>query len=280
MKTRFIICSLFLISILNMKAQENFSINMNLKTEPTDKINFNETNIGVSFNKKIGTKNKITNTLEYSNLNVNYDLGSYKTYENLDRFNQIQNKLEILHELSNSTNLNFSITPTVNFQSNLDASDFSLLGTFEINQRLNSKTTINIGAARTTVFGTPRFMPVVSLNYKINDESTILIGFPNSKISYSNNVRNKFSLNNSFNGNFYHLDSQNNLDNQASKVSMSQMTSAFEYERNVDKNWFLNFKAGYDFDKKYNLIDSDNHKTYDFNTGNGYVFGIGIKYKQ
>lgn len=280
MKTRFIICSLFLISILNMKAQENFSINMNLKTEPTDKINFNETNIGVSFNKKIGTKNRITNTLEYSNLNVNYDLGSYKTYENLDRFNQIQNKLEILHELSNSTNLNFSITPTVNFQSNLDASDFSLLGTFEINQRLNSKTTINIGAARTTVFGTPRFMPVASLNYKINDESTILIGFPNSKISYSNNVRNKFSLNNSFNGNFYHLDSQNNLDNQASKVSMSQMTSAFEYERNVDKNWFLNFKAGYDFDKKYNLIDNDNHKTYDFNTGNGYVFGIGIKYKQ
>ena len=64
-------------------------------TEPTDKINFNETNIGVSFNTKIGTKNKITNTLEYSNLNVNYDLGSYKTYENLDRFNQIQNKLEI-----------------------------------------------------------------------------------------------------------------------------------------------------------------------------------------
>ena len=58
------------------------------------------------------------------------------------------------------------------------------------------------------------------------------------------------------------------------------MTSAFEYERNVDKNWFLNFKAGYDFNKKYNLIDNDNHKVYDFNTGNGYVLGIGIKYKQ
>ncbi|MNR51378.1 hypothetical protein D3C85_1710460 [compost metagenome] len=58
------------------------------------------------------------------------------------------------------------------------------------------------------------------------------------------------------------------------------MTSAVEYERNVDRNWFLNFKAGYDFNKKYILIDNDNHEVYDFNTGNGYILGIGIKYKQ
>ena len=58
-----------------MKAQENFSVNMNLKTEPTEKINFNETNIGITFNKEISSKNKITNTLEYSNLKVNYELG-------------------------------------------------------------------------------------------------------------------------------------------------------------------------------------------------------------
>lgn len=74
MKTRFLIWSVFLISIFNMKAQENFSVRMNIKTEPTDKIDFNETSLGVLFNKKIDTKNKITNTLEYSNLKVNYEL--------------------------------------------------------------------------------------------------------------------------------------------------------------------------------------------------------------
>ena len=58
------------------------------------------------------------------------------------------------------------------------------------------------------------------------------------------------------------------------------MTSAFEYERNVDKNWFLNFKAGYDFNKKYRLNDSEDQTVYNFNTGNGSIFGIGIKYKQ
>jgi hypothetical protein len=280
MKTRFIICSFFLISIFSMKAQDNFSVNMNVKTAPTDKVDFTETNIGISFNKKISDNSIITNTLEYSNLKVNYDLGIFNAYGNLDRFNQIKNKFEISHAISNTTNLSFSITPTVNFQSDLNGNDFSVLGSFEIKQQLNSDLNINIGVARTTVFGSPKFMPVLSLNYKINNESSLLIGFPDSKITYSNNSRNQFSLSNSFNGNFYHLDTQNNLNNTATKVSLSQMTSALEYERNVDKNWFLNFKAGYDFDKEYHLIDNENHKVYDFNTGNGYVLGIGIKYKQ
>ena len=93
------------------------------------------------------------------------------TYANLDQFNQIQNKFEISHEISNTTNLNFSITPTVNFQRNLDINDLTLLGSFEINQQLNSKTILSIGVARTTVFGSPKFMPTLSLNYKVNNES-------------------------------------------------------------------------------------------------------------
>lgn len=167
MKTRFLICSFFLISIFNMKAQENFSVKANVKTEPTDKIKFNETNIGITFTKEIGSKNKITNTLEYSNLKVNYELDSNITYANLDQFNQIQNKFEFSHELSKTTNLNFSITPTVNFQNNLDNNDFTLLGSFKVQQQLSSKTFVSIGVARTTFFGSPKFLPTFSLDYKV-----------------------------------------------------------------------------------------------------------------
>ncbi|MBF4508546.1 hypothetical protein IRZ83_17865 [Flavobacterium sp. JLP] len=279
MKIRLLICSFFTISFFSMKAQNTLSAEMNLKTEPTDKIDFNETNIIVSYNKKINTENEIKNTFEYSKLNVNYEEGNFLSQENLDRFNQLQNKIEFSHYVSNSTKLIFSVTPMVNFQQNLNMSDFAILGSFEIVQQLNLNTSIMLGAARTTVFGYPKVMPTLSLNYKLNNASALSIGFPDSRFSYSNNIRNKFSLTNSFNGNFYNLDEKNTLNN-AEKMTLSQMTSAFEYERNVDKNWFLNFKAGYDFNKKYNLIDSDNHKVYDFNTGNGYILGIGIKYKQ
>lgn len=280
MKTLFLIGSLFTISFYSMKAQEKLSVDMSLKTEPTDKINFDETNVSFKINKKINAKSKVTNTLEYSHLNVNYELGSSGSFENPDRFNQLQNQFEFLQNVSKTTDLNFTITPTANFQQNLGISDVTILGSFEVHQKLDPKTNLNFGVARTTVFGYSRFMPVLSLNYKLNDRSSLRIGFPDSKISYSNNSRNKFNLTNSFNGNFYNLDSQINLNKEATKVNLSQMTSAFEYERNVDSNWFLNFKAGYDFNKKYMLTDRDNHEVYDYNIGNGYVLGIGIKYEQ
>lgn len=263
-----------------MKAQDNFSVNMNLKTEPTVKINFNETNIIIKANKKINGKSKVSNTLEYSHLKVNYETEDSESLENPTQFNQLQNQFKFTQNVTKTTELNFIITPTANFEQNFDISDVTFLGSFEINQHLNFNTDLSIGVSRATVFGYPKFMPFLALNYKINNESSLSIGFPDSKISYSNNIRNKLSITNSFNGNFYNLDSQINLNKEATKVSLSQMTTALEYERNVDRNWFLNFKAGYNFNKKYILIDNDNHEVYDFNTGNGYILGIGIKYKQ
>ena len=277
MRIRLLICLVFTISFFSMKAQETFSANVNLKTEPTDKIDFNESNISVLFNKKINAKNQLTNTSEYARLNVNYE---FSEFEDLARFNLFQNKTDYSFQAFDKTKLKFSLTQMFSFQENLDWSDFTLLGSFEIQQQLNSNTNIAIGAARSTVFGTVKFIPIVSINYTLNEKSLISVGFPDSKISYLNNVRNKFSLTNSFNGNYYHLDQKSVLNYEASKMGLSQMTSAFEYERNVDGNWFLNFKAGYDFNKQYKLIDSENHTVYNFNTGNGYIFGIGIKYKQ
>lgn len=279
MKVRFIICSLFLISFLGLKAQENFSATLNFKTEPTDKINFSETNIAVFYQKKLGTKSKIANTLEYSNLKVNYEFNPYNFYADQDKFNQVQDKFEYSSEITEKTRWQLSVVPTANFQSKLDFSDVTVLGSLEISQQLSSKFNVIVGAGRTSIFGAPKFTPIVAFNYKMNEKTNFKIGFPDSRISYSNNDRNKFSLTNSFNGNFYHLD-EKNVDNNAEKAVLSQMTSALEYERNVAANWFLNFKAGYDFNKKYNLLDSNDHKIYDYNNGNGYVLGIGIKYKQ
>lgn len=277
MKIRLLIGSLFLISFLNTKAQEKISVSTNLKTEPTDKIDFNETSIAVLYQTAINSKNKIKNTTEYSNLKVNYEPGNFKDFENLNDFTQLKNKFEFIHETSN-VKLNFTLTPTANFQRNLDFSNVTFLGNFEISRQLNSKTNISVGVSRNTVFGYPKILPGLSIQYKINDKIDLLIGFPDSKISYSNNIRNAFSLTNRFNGNFYNLD-HSLTENNGTKISTSQITTAFEYERNVDTNWFLHFKAGYDFNKKYSILDGDNHKLYDFNSGNGYILGIGIKYK-
>lgn len=280
MKVRFLIYALFLISVLSTKAQENFGASVTIKTEPTEKINFNESDISLFYQKQLGTKNKITNTLEYSNLKVNYEFNPYNFYADQDKFNQIKNTFQYSGVISEKTKWQVSVIPTANFQGNLDFSDLTVLGDLEINQKLSSKLNVILGGGRTSIFGAPKFTPIIAFDYKMNERTNLKIGFPDSKFSFSNNDRNIFSLTNSFNGNFYHLDAISNQNSTAEKAVLSQMTSAFEYERNVTKNLFLNFKAGYDFNKKYNLLNNSDHKVYDYNTGNGYILGLGIKYKQ
>lgn len=278
MKIKVLVWLVFLVFTFAMRAQEKLSVDFNLKTEPTEEINFNEASTGISVRKKINNKNEITNTTTYTNLKIKYEAEVNEDFKNLNQFNQIQNKLEVSHTISDAVKLSFALAPTVNFQQNLDMSDMSILGHFQFSHKLTSGTDLNIGFERSTVFGLPKFIPTVSFSGKIN-QMNILIGFPDSKISYSNNERNKFSLSNNFNGSFYNLDQSVDLYSNAAKISISQMTTALEYERNIDKNWFINFKAGYDFNKKYNLLDENNHKLYDFNTGNGYILSFGIKYK-
>ncbi|URM38468.1 hypothetical protein [Flavobacterium anhuiense] len=156
MKVRFLVCSLFLISFLGLKAQENFSAAVNFKTEPTEKINFSETNIAVFYQKKLGTKSKIANTLEYSNLKVNYELNPYDFYADEDKFNQVQNKFEYSSEIAEKTKWLISIIPTANFQSKLDFSDVTVLGSLEIIQQIGSKLSVIAGVGRTSIFGAPQ----------------------------------------------------------------------------------------------------------------------------
>ncbi|MGO4772139.1 DUF6268 family outer membrane beta-barrel protein [Flavobacterium sp. W22_SRS_FK3] len=280
MKTKVLVWLVFFVCPFSIQAQEKFYADFNLNTETTKEINFNEANTGIFISKKIDDKNEITNTTEYTNLKIKYEAGTYNYFENLNQFNRIQNKFEISHTVSDATKFSLSVTPTINFQQNLGFSDVSVLGSFQFYQKLNSKLALNIGMERSTVFGSPKFIPILSFSGKINNQSSLLIGFPDSKIEYSNNERNKFSMSNSFNGSFYNLDESVAMYDTAAKISSHQMTTSFEYQRNMDTNWFINFKGGYDFDKKYNLLDENNHKLYDFNTGNGYIFSIGIKYKQ
>ncbi|MFV5700599.1 hypothetical protein ACM55F_01875 [Flavobacterium sp. XS2P12] len=270
-----------MIPILNASAQSGYSLELNIKTQPTEKITINETGIGVTFFGNINSKNKITNTIKYKNTGINYSLEDYDLQNNLNQFTGFENDFEFSHQLTGKTKLNLEINPTVNFESNLGISDISLLGGLEMHHSFNRSNTISIGVKRMTLFGKPEILPTFSFYHQINRNAFVEAGFPNSTISYSNSARNSFSFTNSFNGNFYNLDSPkiiNNLD-AATKVSFSQMTSALEYERNMDSNWFVSLKGGYEFNKKYNLTNNSGDSKFDFKSTNGYIFNLGIKYK-
>lgn len=272
---------LFMLSVLNVSAQSEYTVEMNIKNQAAKSITTNETGGKITIFKNIDTKNKITNSFRYNKLGVSYPLENYDLQDNLRLFNSFENDFEMAHQLNSKTTVNLEIKPTVNFEKDLGISDVSLLGGIEVAYAYNPKNTIRAGIKRTTVLGKPETLPTLSFTHKLNEKTFMTLGFPDSQISYSNNSRNTFLLKNSFEGNLYRLDAPQTIDSysNAPKISFSQIASTLEYERNMDGNWFMGFKGGYGFNRNYSLTDTKGNSKFNFDSDNGYIFSIGIKYK-
>ena len=281
MKLKYFTTLIFMISILKITAQSGYSLELNVKTIPTEEITKNETGIGFSFYKNLDTKNKITNTISYKNSGLKFNLDNYYSAENKNNYNRIENNLEFQHQLNEKLTLDFEFKTVASFENSLGFTDLDFFGGAGIHYSYSKKSNIYLGVKRTTLFGKAEVIPAIALNSKLNAKTDLTLGFPYSKIQYSNNERNIFSLTNTFDGEYYQLDQAKTISANwsASRMSFSQMTTALEYERNVDGNWFMSFQGGYQFNKKYTLTDNRGTTKFNFDANDGYLFNIGIKYK-
>ncbi len=270
-----------MISILKTTAQNGYSLELNIKTIPTELITKNETAIDFSFYKKTGTKNTLTNSINYKNSGLKYGLDNYYSLNNTNSLNRLENNLEYAHLFNKKIGLNIEFTTVAAFENNLGISDVTIFGGGEI-QYFYNKNSIRLGAKRMSAFGKTEVLPTIAFKSIVNANTAIEIGFPNSSLQYSNNERNTFSLTNTFDGEFYNLDQMRTINStlNASKMSFSQITTALKYERNIDYNWFMSFQGGYQSNKKYTLTNNRGTTQFNFNANDGYLFNIGIKYKQ
>ena len=282
MKLKYFTSLICMISILKTTAQSGYSLELNIKTVPTESITKNETGVGFSFYDNWNTKNKISNTISYKNTGLNFDLDDYYSSDTNYRLNRIENNLELNHKFNKKISLDLEFKTVAAFENNFGISNVSLFGGAEMHYSFNEKNSLQLGVKRMSVFGKAVVLPTLAFYSQLNPDTYIEIGFPNSAIHYSNNERNHFSLTNSFDGEYYKLDQNKKIESNltASKISFSKMTTAFEYERNVDKNWFLSFQGGYQFNKKYRLTDNRGTTKFNFDANDGTLFNIGIKYKQ
>jgi len=282
MKLKLFTTLIFMISILQITAQSSYSLELNLKTIPTKEITKNESGIGFSFHQNLDSKNKITNSLSYKNSSLNYNPENYYSEDYTDKYNRIENNFRFTHQINNKIDWDFELKTVAAFEKSLGFSDVTMLGGTGIKYAFNDKSNIHLGVKRMTLFGKAQVLPTIAFYSKLNTNTAIEIGFPNSSISYSNNERNAFRLTNIFDGEYYNIDQTKaiNMNLNASKISFSQMTTALEYERNIDRNWFMSFQGGYQFDKKYTLTNNRGTTKFNFDANDGYLFNIGIKYKQ
>lgn len=277
---------LILFPLFSVYAQNGYTLEFNTKTEPIDNGSIKQTEIGLHFLKDISASNKLKNTFKYKSTTINdeietYLLANYDSNYSNTHFNSFSNAFDLTHQFSEKTKLTVSIEPTVNFESSIGISDVTVLGGMEISQMINKNNSFDVGIKRMTVFGKPQILPTFSFNHQFSEMTYLKLGFPNSELSYSNSIRNKFRLSNDFSGSNYNLNPSIIADDKSTitKVGFSQMETTLQYERNIDTSWFVNFKGGYSTSKEFNF--SDENKTTEINQAlkNGSIFSISIKYK-
>jgi len=268
----------FLCVVCNLSAQNNYSVDFAIHTQSTENIKINETSFGADYTKTFHSKYRIENELKFNSKNINYfntDISNSSTV-----YNEVKNKFVFNYFKSDKIDVNFKLEPYITSENNLKISDLDLLGELNIDFILSSNKKLTIGASRNNFFGKTMVLPIFSYYYEYDKKVNLNIGFPESKLSYSNNSRNVFSIKNAFNGSIYNLENTSkSLALNSTKSSFSQLTTSIEYKRNMDSNWFVNFKVGYDFNREYLLLDSNYKTTYDFGIKDGCQFGLTIKYK-
>lgn len=269
---------IFLLVVCNLKAQNKYSFDLEINKQPVEKNTINEVNFGVDYSKTLDSKIRLINDFEYNSKKVNdsnYDLsGSFSSY------NKMSNAFVVSFLKGENSNFNIAIEPFIASENQLKISDLDWLGELSMDFVLSSKTKMKFGLNRNTIFGKPLILPVFAYDYQYSNELNFKIGFPETAIQYANNARNTFSIKNVFNGQMYHLDdASKTVYLNSTTSSFSQLSTSLEYERNMDSNWFVNFKMGYDFNKKYLLQDSNYNTTFDFEIKDACNFGVTIKYK-
>lgn len=277
---------LVLMPFFSVYAQNGYTLEFNTKTEPIDNGTKKQTEIGMQFFNDISTANKLTNTFKYKSTTITDEIETYllpdydSNYSNT-HFNSLGNAFEFSHQLTEKTKLNFSIEPTVNFENTISFADVTVLGGIEINQILSKNNSLDLGIKRMTIFGKPQILPTIAFNHQFNKDAYLKVGFPNSELSYSNSIRDKFRLSNDFSGSNYNLDTSIITDDKSAitKVGFSQMETTLQYERNIDTSWFINFKGGYSTSKEFKFSDENKMTEINQTLKNGSIFSISIKYK-
>lgn len=269
---------MFLCAVCNLNAQNNFSADFTINTQPTENINSNEVGFGVDFGKTFHSKFRIENEFKFNSKDISYS--NTNLSNSSTTYSEVSNKFGFGYFKSDKMYVNFKLEPYVASENNLKMQDIDLLGELNVDFILSPNKKLTVGASRNNFLGKTMVLPVFSYYYEYNKEVNFKIGFPESKLSYSNNIRNVFSLKNTFNGSIYNLENTSKtLALKGTKSSFSQLTTALEYERNMDGNWYVDFKMGYDFNRKYLLLDNNFNTTLDYNIKDGFQFGLTIKYK-
>lgn len=279
MKTPVILSLFTFILSASCFSQEKIFTKFDYTTQPSKNVDIEKAEIAAGFTFLKNEKSEFKTSLSYSST-LFKDFDAFEFSEEDKRFNSVDYNLEYSYLLSENILMEFKINPSANFESNFGSSDISIFGGINVTKKLTESSKLSIGVQRSKIFGKPEILPTLNFLKHFQNDVDLNLGFPISKVSYSKTEQNVFSIENNFNGYFYNMDANNEINNiQTDRISFSQMSTAFQFDRKFDTNFTVSFKAGYDFNRKLKLTDSDDSVKYNYSISDGPNFKIGIKYQ-
>ncbi|MCG9791484.1 DUF6268 family outer membrane beta-barrel protein [Flavobacterium algicola] len=272
---------LFMLATSYISSQNSYIVDANVNTQSTSDFNNNESSIKIAINSNINKKTAITNNLAYEYDTFVYKQAEVNHFSEMNSLNRIAYNFEVEHAINAKTKFILNANPVAGFQSNLNISDVIILGGIAVNHTFNVKNNLTIGLQRNTYFGSTEITPTVSFHHQVNSSLSYDLGFPATKLNYSNNTRNLFRFTSFITGSSYSFDKATYINdlNSDSRIEFSTLSSAIEFERNVDSNWYLKLQAGYDVNTKFEALDKNKNTLSEFNNSQGYKLSLGIKYK-
>lgn len=214
-----------------------------------------------------------------------YDLFFNESYysNKLESFENLYNiRLDFIYmkPLKNNWSFGASVSPAVSstLQGSITKEDFIHNSFVSLNKRwftnnLNSKLTFGVGYG--TVFGSPRYFPLISYSTQLSKKSSYSIGLPITGYFYKINERNSIDLTMSLEGSFANnpapiLNPQNQKINN-SKIQFRGVKLGVGYHQKFDKNWVAHFGLGFMPNNSIEITDKDSNIIYDVNTNHPFT---------
>ncbi|AWX44375.1 hypothetical protein HME9304_01375 [Flagellimonas maritima] len=244
--------------------------------------------IGLKGTKK-NRSNKFGIGLQYDDYQFQY-FGRSTGFEesNFQKFHTVQTMFFYKRSFFESWSVAAHISPTLssNFVDVIDGEDFIPNADITISKTWKDENALlcfAIGAEYGTLFGIPRWYPTFSFNYNRNNNWTLMLGFPETRIRYSFNERHSlgararpFGLyaNNSDTVIYPGLGALANT-----KLRFNGNDFGLEHNYDMGTGFTTVVRAGFQQTSDLEVLDNGNRLIHDFEPDGTAYITMGLKYK-
>lgn len=208
----------------------------------------------------------------------------------LDDFENIHTlRLNLIYRrpLKNNWSLNALISPMLSstFSEDVSTDDFfynTFLSTSKMWVKDDLKSNLTLGVGFGTLFGRPRFFPMVSYSKQLSLKTRYSIGLPITGFFHDFNEKNGVNFTISPEGLFANnassiLNTQNEKINN-SRLQFNGLKLAMGYQLKFEENWITHFKLGYMPISNMEVIDLEDNTLYDINTNETIFLNIAVSF--